>query len=735
MAPSIADHEEEEYVHQEEEEEEDDIDFSDLHEQFEVQMEEGLDAFVVVDGLPVVTEENKPKLVKFLTKRLNEVGRAKADQIFMPIDEATGKSQGYAFVEYETADQATAACKQLSGIALDKKHTIYINKLTDIERYGREGRIDEQYTPPPKEEYVQQEHFRWWLSDINARDQFIMYRGDNVGVFWNKKKDTPEQIVDRLMWTEMFVKWSPLGTFLTSMHPQGVQLWGGQSWKRIQRFYHPYVNMVEYSPKENYLVSWSNRPISLPDGPHPLGPEEEGKNFLVWDLKTGTLLRSFANLEVRGEEEGKRKVQWPVFKWSADEKYLARIRPGQAIEVYEVPGMGLLGKKSVKIEGVVDFEWAPETVKLAGRKDTEQLLAYWTPEMENQSARVGIMAIPSKTVVRTRNLFNVSDCKLHWQSEGKHLCVKVDRHTKTKKSTFTNLEFFRVTEKEIPVELLELKETVINFAWEPKGDRFVIITQQEVPAGVQVGAAPKTSVSFYGPEIKKGSVGNFKLIKTIDKKNSNAIYWSPKGRFVLVGTVSSQQFFDLDFWDLDFDGEKKDQPTDVAANLQLMNTAEHFGVTDVEWDPTGRYVATSASMWKHTMENGYHLWDFKGTLLREEHIDRFKQFLWRPRPPTMLSKEQQKQVRKNLREYSRVFDEEDLYETETANKEVIEARKRALQEWTAWRQRTEKQLREERVARGLPADPFEKFKVKKEEATVIEEIVEEVIHESEEIVA
>ena len=66
----------------------------DLHEQFEVQLEEGLDAFVVVDGLPIVTEANKPKLIKFLTKRLNEVGKAKADQIFMPIDEATGSSQG-----------------------------------------------------------------------------------------------------------------------------------------------------------------------------------------------------------------------------------------------------------------------------------------------------------------------------------------------------------------------------------------------------------------------------------------------------------------------------------------------------------------------------------------------------------------------------------------------------------------------------------------------------------------
>lgn len=57
-------------------------------------MEEGLDAFVVVDGLPIVPEANKGKLIKFLVKRLNEVGRTKVDDIFMPIDEATGSSQG-----------------------------------------------------------------------------------------------------------------------------------------------------------------------------------------------------------------------------------------------------------------------------------------------------------------------------------------------------------------------------------------------------------------------------------------------------------------------------------------------------------------------------------------------------------------------------------------------------------------------------------------------------------------
>lgn len=51
----------------------------------------------------------------------------------------------------------------------------------------------------------------------------------------------------------------------------------------------------------------------------------------------------------------------------------------------------------------------------------------------------------------------VYQCKLYWQNQGEFLCVKVDRHTKTKKSTFCNLEIFRVREKDYPVEVVELK--------------------------------------------------------------------------------------------------------------------------------------------------------------------------------------------------------------------------------------------------------------------------------------
>ena len=517
----------------------------------------------------------------------------------------------FAFVEFGTAEQAAAAVKQLHATALDKKHTIAVNKLIDIDRYGREGRVDEEYVPPHIEPFSEKEHLRYWLGDPEGRDQFAMYRGESVAVYCNEKDQPPEQIVDRHHWTELFIQWSPLGTYLTSMHAQGVQLWGGKSWGRAKRFAHPGVNLVDFSPSERYITTWSHRPIQVDENHPVLSFEEDGKNYIIWDIETCKPLRSFITLDTPGpshDEQGnpiKKKIQWPAFKWSADDKYVARMTQGQSIHVYELPRMNLLDKSAIKIEGIMDFEWAPATPQREGVKGYEQLLCFWTPEIGANPAKVGLMSIPSKEIVRTRNLFNVSDAKLHWQSQGVYVCVKVDRHSKSKKPKSTNLEIFRVQEKGVPVEVVDsIKGTVINFAWEPKGDRFVLITTSEIPSTSTV--PPKTAVSFFCPERAKGpTVGNFKHIRTVDKKNSNAIYWSPRGRFVTVASVHNQQSFELDFWDLDFEGEKDEKEKDLTANLQLMNSADHYGVTDIEWDPSGRYVASSASMWKHSVSHNY----------------------------------------------------------------------------------------------------------------------------------
>lgn len=141
------------------------------------------------------------------------------------------------------------------------------------------------------------------------------------------------------------------------------------------------------------------------------------------------------------------------------------------------------------------------------------------------------------------------------------------------------------------------------------------------------------------------------------------------------------------------------------------------------------------------MENGYHIYDFKGEALREEPVDKFKQFAWRPRPPTLLTKEEQKAIRKNLREYSRVFEQEDADRGASADLAVVEARRNMLNEWYSWREDMEAELAEERAILGLPEDPHAALLEAKtksiegyDKETVIEEIVEEVLEESEEII-
>lgn len=39
-----------------------------------------------------------------------------------------------------------------------------------------------------------------------------------------------------------------------------------------------------------------------------------------------------------------------------------------------------------------------------------------------------------------------------------------------------------------------------------------------------------------------------------------------------------------------------------TSDCTMMNIAEHYMASDVEWDPTGRYVVTSVSWWSHKVK-------------------------------------------------------------------------------------------------------------------------------------
>ena len=44
-----------------------------------------------------------------------------------------------------------------------------------------------------------------------------------------------------------------------------------------------------------------------------------------------------------------------------------------------------------------------------------------------------------------------------------------------------------------------------------------------------------------------------------------------------------------------------------TADMTVMAQTEHFMATDVEWDPTGRYVMTGVSWWGHKVTTSFFL--------------------------------------------------------------------------------------------------------------------------------
>lgn len=143
------------------------------------------------------------------------------------------------------------------------------------------------------------------------------------------------------------------------------------------------------------------------------------------------------------------------------------------------------------------------------------------------------------------------------------------------------------------------------------------------------------------------------------------------------------------------------------------------------------------------MENGYKIWAFSGQLLADMPTEKFKQLLWRPRPPTLLTKEEQRNVRRNLREYSREFEEMDRELEEGANQAVIENRRRVYREWWAWVEEERKMVTAEREEEGIP-DPQEQLELMRTRSSagesggegekVVEEVIDELIEETEEVV-
>jgi len=636
---------------------------------------------IIVDGLPVVPQEKLDKLTNVIRKFFVQMGTIIEGGLDMPMDPATNKTIGFAFIQFSCPSEAAAAIEKANGYKLDRSHTFLVSSFDDFAKYTAIPDGEQEIAPLP---YVPKENLHSWLLDSAARDQFVIRYNDETEIWWNdpgKPDRDPEH--SRRGWSENYVSWSPRGSYIATFHRLGIQLWGGPSWKKLTKLSHGGVKLIDFSPCETFVVTWS------PEG-------DQADALIVWDVKTGQRLRTF-----QGAREGA-DMEWPAFRWSFDDKYFARLGD-DCIFVYESNSMKLIKDKtdkrcSVKVDGVRQFLWSP----------TDPIVSLWVPEHLNQPAKVVLMELPSRQELRQKNLFSVADLRMTWHEQGHFFCVKVDKHSKSKKTLNSAFELFRLRDKGVPIEVQEFNKdtTIVAFAWEPKGLRFAVVHSES--------GTNRTDVSLHSMGSKHN--GRVSLLKTFEKKPANGLFWSPSGNILLLanlkGTAGQLEWID-------------------ANVMQTIGEAEHFMCSDIEWDPTGRYVATSVSHWRYQMENGYQLWSSHGRPIGRFKADKFFQLLWRPRPPSLLSEAKEKEVRRNLRDYSKKYEEEDNLLKRSMQGQELKQRQEKYELFMAFVERKNVEYKEMRQARvdlrdGVESDNESAY-------TLIEDVDEQELNYREEI--
>jgi translation initiation factor 3 subunit B len=633
---------------------------------------------VIIQNTPKVPRAKEEKLKSVLAKLVTKVGTAQT--IEMPFGD-TEVSLGFCFLEMNSSQEASKVVEILHNYKLDKSHVFSAMGMQDLQTYMN---MPDEYVSAKPQEYKEKECLIKWLLDEQARDQYVITHGPpatgtTTEVFWNDTREIrPKSLMSRRKWTENFCLWSPRGTYLATMHTQGMALWGGESFGKIAKFPHPGAAFIDFSPCEKYLVSWG----------HQRGGGSE--NLIVWDVKLGTKVRGFA-VNQSAESLGS---SWPLLKWSSDDKYCCREIETGEISVFELPSMQPACKR-IKSIGSQGLCFSP----------TKPWMSYWIPEHDNNPARLILQEIPSKDEIKTKALYNVAKCSFFWQTKGEYLAVQVDRVSKTGKTTYTNFELFRCAEKEIPVEVLEFKEAIHGFAWEPKGNKFCVLH----------GDPPRLDVSFYSMGSKTEKNPQVSLLHKLDSKAVNEIRWSPHGTNVIIAGLRNLNGA-LEWWS--------------CTDKELTQTGqdEHFMATDIEWDPTGRFVATSVQALRHNMENGYNIWTSQGRQLCRVPLEHFQKLQWRPRPPTLLTAQDEKKLMKDLKKYRAQFTEIDDAIAAQAQSAEFAARRQMLEEFDEYVMKWNKTFKN---ASSMRAE-LRGYASDEEEYVTVQEVYEEVLEVSEE---
>jgi translation initiation factor 3 subunit B len=617
-----------------------------------MEMDKSFPDTVFIGGLPKLNPEKSKKLESVVKSRyLDKYGTY--DSVWLPIDSSTNMTRGMAIVKFTSVASAKQAVEQMHGVSLDKAHVLSVCKFDDFDKILARS---EEFEPKSTIPRTSRKDHRDWLTDKRCREQFLMRHDQETQIFWHDNLAGEPELYyggerekdNGKIWCDWKVQFSPQGSFVATYHKPGIALWAGEKFQRWKcKFHHENVKFIDFSPTEDFLLTWNG---SLPS-------QEDENAVKIFRVLTGECVWKTRTPTMSPNATANDNCVFPHFMWSKDGKYIAMmkvdtvyVRDTATFENIKDEGGQ---QRSLKYENLATFQWSPK----------DNIIALWTNEKDNNPARLLLVEIPSRKEIASRTRTQV-ECKMHWQSEGDYLCLLVTKLGKKLQKGSTNLEILRMREKNYPADTVEIKDCVVKaFHWETGSNRFGVITTDEA------GHKPKLLMYALGPA-KTEQIACIEL----PSPHFSHIYWAPGGQYFLCAAMGSNAG-DLLFCALMPDNK-----------LEVLAKDEHFMVTNVEWDPSSRYIITAVTQgmkdsdhtsgFKYQMHSGYAIWNFLGRkLVGEVQLEKLYGISWRPHPPSLLSSGTQEHIRKNIKQFSKKYDAKDEAEKDKARAEFNAERK------------------------------------------------------------
>jgi translation initiation factor 3 subunit B len=633
----------------------------------------------MICNIPKVGKAKYDKLLSVLGKIIDKNG---SNTKVMPFDEQEPPTTlGMVIVTFDSVEDADKAAITLDGMSLDKSHVF---KVVKMDKFDEIVKRDEEFRPVKSLSTFSRSDFKDWLTDSKCREQLLLRYQAETEIYWHDTLNGQPLLcyggerekANGKIWCDWRVEFSPLGTYLVTFHAPGVALWAGPDFTKKVRMMHQGVKHIEFSPNEEYLLTWNGSSTY----------DQDDNAVRIHRVLTGELVRKcrtpamaplgacpeWSTAARAAAARGAKPVDFPHFLWSHDGKYFAegkesheateetaRIVGGISVrdtttETFEMIKDDMGKRTRLPFDQLHTFQWSPK----------DNYIAAWTLEKEGNSkeggqqpARLTIMEIPSRRELASRSRTQV-DASMHWQSEGDYLCLLVTKLVgKQKKKGATNLEIFRIREKNVPVDGVEIKDMVEGFFWETKGNRFGVLVKDEA------GNHPRLLFYQLGKE-KCENVQTFVL----PSNSHNQLLWAPEGQYFVSAAIGNGELL--------FGGLTQDN------KLEILHKDEHFMLTDVSWDPSSRYVLTAVTQpmqnemggFKTAMEAGYKLWSFQGRVLFQQQKEKLWHIAWRPHPPMLLPANKQKEVRRDIKKYSKKYDALDESAKDKARNEFREER-------------------------------------------------------------